>query len=72
VVASRPNADDRTPVDLQEAIMPLTRPYYSISPEDRQVYHDKSNCPDGERILPQNRRDGTDNRPHCRECPKVS
>jgi hypothetical protein len=52
--------------------MPISRPYHSISPEDRQVYHDKSNCPDGERILPQNRREGTANRPHCLECPKVS
>jgi hypothetical protein len=45
--------------------------YYSISPEDRQVYHDQSKCPDGERILAQNKRSGTDNRPYCKECPKV-
>jgi hypothetical protein len=47
-------------------------PYYSISPEDREVYHDKSNCPDGERIKPQNKRSGTGNRPYCKECPKVA
>jgi hypothetical protein len=47
-------------------------PYYSISPEDKQVYHDKGNCPDGERILPVNKRSGTGNRPRCLECPKVS
>lgn len=52
--------------------MPKVDPYYSISPEDRQVYHDKSNCPDGERIMWQNRRPGTDDREHCKECPKVS
>jgi hypothetical protein len=36
------------------------------------VYHSKSNCPDGERIKPQNKRYGTGNRRPCRECPKVS
>ena len=36
------------------------------------VYHDKSNCPDGERIKPENKRYGTDNRRYCEECPKVS
>ena len=52
--------------------MPLVSAYYSISPEDREVYHDKSNCPDGERIKPDNKRYGTDGRDHCKECPKVS
>jgi hypothetical protein len=52
--------------------MPTVAPYHSISPEDRQVYHDKSNCPDGERILPHNKRSGTGGRPRCLECPKVS
>jgi len=27
--------------------MPLVSPYHSISPEDREVYHDKSNCRTG-------------------------
>jgi hypothetical protein len=52
--------------------MPTVSPYYSISPEDKQVYHDKSNCPDGERIKPENKFQGTGNRPKCMECPKVS
>jgi hypothetical protein len=52
--------------------MPLVSPYYSISPEDREVYHNKSNCPDGERIKPENKRSGTDGRDHRKECPKVS
>jgi hypothetical protein len=46
--------------------------FYSISPEDPEVYHDQSRCPDGERILAQNKRYGTDNRRYCKECPKVS
>lgn len=52
--------------------MPQVPPYHSISPEDKPVYHYKGNCPDGERILPKNRRDGTGGRPRCLECPKVS
>lgn len=52
--------------------MPIVAPYHSISPEDRHVYHDKSNGSEVERILPQNRRPGTDRRPRCLECPKVS
>ena len=50
----------------------MSAPYYSISPEDRKVYHDKTKCPDGERIKPANKRQGTDNRPKCKECDKVS
>lgn len=34
--------------------MPYTSPYHTDTPEypkeQREVYHDKSNCPDGERI----------------------
>ncbi len=52
--------------------MPQVPPYHSASPEDKPVYHDKRNCPDGERILPQNRRDGAGGRPRRLECPKVS
>jgi hypothetical protein len=52
--------------------VPYCSPYYSVSEEEREVYHNKSNCPDGERIKPENRRDGDDGRPLCKECPKVS
>jgi hypothetical protein len=51
--------------------MPYTSPYYSVASTDPPVYHSKSNCPDGERIKPQNKRYGTGNRRPCRECPKV-
>ncbi len=45
-------------------------PYYSDTPEDRQryVYHDHDDCPDGRRILPQNKRQGTGGRPRCDAC----
>jgi len=50
----------------------MATPYYTVEPERHPVYHDKFNCPDGKRILQSNKRYGTDNRPPCKECPKVS
>jgi hypothetical protein len=57
---------------MEDARVTRTDPYHSISPEDKQVYHDQGNCPDGKRILPISKRSGTGNRPKCLECPKVS
>lgn len=48
-----------------------TAPYYTITeekPKQRDVYHDQTNCSDGRRILPENKRSGTGNRPKCDEC----
>jgi hypothetical protein len=44
--------------------------YYSISPEDPQVHHNHDDCEDGKRILPQNRRDGTNGYRLCEVCEK--
>jgi hypothetical protein len=52
--------------------MAISGPYYSVASTDPPVHHNKSNCPDGERIKPQYKRFGTGGRPLCRECPKVS
>ena len=51
--------------------MPYSPEYYSVASTDPAVYHDKSNCPDGERIKPENKRWGKGGRRHCEECPKV-
>jgi len=46
--------------------------YHTITPEQeygqRNVYHDRDDCPDGRRILPANRRAGTAGRPRCDAC----
>ncbi len=51
-------------------------PYHTNSPEyppsHREMYHNKDTCPDGRRILPQHKLQGTGNKPLCKECPKVS
>jgi hypothetical protein len=37
-------------------------------PKDREVYHDHEDCPDGKRILPKHRLEGTGGKPRCKEC----
>jgi hypothetical protein len=48
-------------------------PYHTILVEDYprdNVYHDHSDCPDGLRIKPEHKRQGTANRRRCDECIK--
>lgn len=52
--------------------MSTVSPYHTTNPEHPNVYHDKDTCPDGKRILQKDKVNGTGNRPHCKECPKVS
>jgi hypothetical protein len=55
--------------------MPKVNPFHTNSPEylptHREVYHDIDTCPDGKRIKPQHREDGTGNKKHCLECEKL-
>jgi hypothetical protein len=49
-------------------------PYHTILPEyggERNVYHNDDACPDGNRIKAEHKRQGTDNRPLCKECAKL-
>jgi hypothetical protein len=45
-----------------------TSPYHSSDPRDPRVYHDYSDCPNGEQISPSNKRQGTGNLPRCGTC----
>lgn len=45
-----------------------SEPYHSIEPTDPDVHHVFEDCPNGQQILPQNRRDGTNNWPKCGSC----
>jgi hypothetical protein len=40
-------------------------------PEHREVYHDHNNCPDGKRIQPKHREQGTGGKKRCKECIKI-
>jgi hypothetical protein len=50
-------------------------PYHTNSPEyppeNRNVYHDDDECPDGKRIKPEHRVSGDAGRPLCKECAKL-
>ncbi len=53
----------------------MAKYYWSIASTDPAVYHDKTRCPDGERIKPENKRTGDIpplDRRECEECPKVA
>lgn len=45
-----------------------TSPYHSINPTDPDVHHVFSDCPNGQQISPQNRREGTNGWPLCGTC----
>ena len=51
--------------------MPKTSPWYSVKRTDRQVYHDNTECTEGNNIEPENRREGTDGRPKCDHCKRL-
>jgi hypothetical protein len=48
--------------------MPKTDPWHSAIPTEPSVYHDNTDCVEGENIRPKDRRYGTDDRPRCRHC----
>jgi hypothetical protein len=56
--------------------MSKVAPFHTDSPEyppqHREVYHDKDTCPDGKKILPQHRKQGTGNKKPCEVCPKYN
>jgi hypothetical protein len=55
--------------------MPGTNPAYHTKSEEepgqRDVHHNRYDCPDGRRIKPKNREQGTNNKPLCDACIKL-
>ena len=51
--------------------MPQTRPWHSVKPGHRNVYHDNTRCTEGNNIETYYRRDGTGNRPMCEHCARL-
>jgi hypothetical protein len=43
-------------------------PYHSTDPTDPQVYHDYSDCPNGQQIKPDNLAAGDGGLPRCGSC----
>ena len=46
--------------------------WHSKLPTDRRVYHDETNCTEGNNIESRNRVAGTGNRPKCDHCRRIS
>ena len=72
VVAAEAASARDTRRDAKESSMAKVSPYHTNStdhqPEHRNVHHDHDKCPDGKRIRPQHRLNGTGNKPRCDEC----
>jgi hypothetical protein len=47
-------------------------PFHSVLKTDRRVYHDNDKCTEGNNIEKKNRRPGTDGRPRCEHCSRLS
>jgi hypothetical protein len=46
-------------------------PWHSVKDSDRPVYHDNTECTEGNNIEAENRREGTGNRPKCEHCARL-
>jgi hypothetical protein len=48
-----------------------TNPWHSKKESDRKVYHDNTNCTEGNNVEKENRQSGTGNRPRCEHCTRL-
>jgi hypothetical protein len=47
-------------------------PWHSKRPDDRKVYHDETQCTEGNNIEERNRVSGTGGLPKCDHCRRIS
>lgn len=52
--------------------MAKVAPFHSVKETDKKVYHDNNSCTEGNNIETKNRKLGTDNRPKCEHCQRLS
>jgi len=57
---------------VREFEMGTVPEFHSASPEDPPVWHDQSDCYEGKKILPQNKRDGRGGKRRCEVCDSLS
>lgn len=58
---------------LAESItMTKKTPWHSKRPDDRKVYHDETQCTEGNNIEERNRVSGTGGLPKCDHCRRIS
>jgi hypothetical protein len=51
--------------------MPKVSPYHSVKPNTKNVYHDHSECTEGNNIESYYKRPGTAGRPRCEHCVRL-
>ena len=52
--------------------MPYTSPFHTSQPETPEVYHDNTECEDGQRIKPEHKVMGTGGRRRCERCDELA
>ncbi|WP_214073902.1 hypothetical protein [Mucilaginibacter sp. dw_454] len=52
--------------------MAKVAPFHSVKLNAPKVYHDNSSCTEGNNIETENKRSGTDGRPKCAHCTRLS
>lgn len=52
--------------------MAKVSPFHSVKPSAPKVYHNNNACTEGNNIESHNRRPGTDGRPLCNHCARLS
>jgi hypothetical protein len=60
---------------MRDLPIDLAPRWFSLSveepPKHREVYHDHEDCPEGKKIKPEHRENGTNGKPRCKECIKL-
>lgn len=52
--------------------MAKVSPFHSVKPNSSNVYHDNSACTEGNNIEAKYKKAGTDGRPKCAHCSRLS
>jgi hypothetical protein len=55
----------------REVNLMKTNPWHSKKETDRKVYHDNTDCTEGNNIEKENRQSGTGGRPRCEHCSQL-
>lgn len=75
ILRSRQYGSSESNERLSEKDPGIVGPYHSSmegSGDERSVYHDRSDCPAGSRIKPENRVSGTAGRSRCKDCQNIA
>ncbi len=75
ILRSRQGGSSEPNMPLSQNDPDLVGPYHTSveeSGDERSVFHDRSDCPAGSRIKPENRVSGTAGRSKCKDCQNIA